>query len=153
MKRLKFHFAATAIVAATVTALASADVYGFARKLIIIHPRVDFIDPVGLVSDNGHKVVLTAGGPAVRVFGNTQIDAELVIFQESTGAMGQGKWRAKRLPEDSPETVTFTVEAHAVGGQTFDEGPIVACYFAEERAGGKLVSQWSKCFDVFLVAE
>jgi len=122
------------------------------KKPIIIFARSpQSIEPTGLASQNGRQVVVELGGPKVPGFTVTKISASVVVYQESTGAIGMGIWHSPLLGADAPETDTFPVLVHAQGDTCFTGGPAIACYFAEERVKGQVVRTWSLCKEIQLL--
>jgi hypothetical protein len=141
------------LVALTTIAIVGTEQQAAATKkpIIILYASPKSIEPIALTSPNGRQVVVELGGPTVTGFAVTKISATVVVYQESTGAVGQGIWHSPMLPPDAPETVTFPVLVNAQGDSRFEEGPALACYFAEERVKGQVVRTWSHCEEIQLL--
>ena len=156
MNRIRSYFVPVGLLAALALAwLQPAPASAFGRKIIIMWP-VDSIESVAVLGRNGRQVEVTIGGPAVEVMGSTSISATVVVFQEQSGALGAATWRSPRADVDEVdegETRLFAVDVNAIGKRGFEAGPAIACYFAEERVGGKLVRKWSRCEEILIVEE
>jgi hypothetical protein len=110
----------------------------------------EFIDPVAGLAKGGRRVTLTMGGPAREHPQGTTIDVLVIVEQESTGALAMGNGTGFSATPDGPESATFTRDARAVGKARFEQGPAIACYFAEEHYRGEVIRRWSRCEDVLL---
>jgi hypothetical protein len=152
MSRCKRICGAGLVVAFTLVGLVATEQKAAAiKKPIIIKCRSpQDIEPIALVSPNGREVEITLGGPTVPVTPATKISALVLVYQESTGAIGLGLWTSPKLRGDVPDTDIFPVVVHALGRSRFGDGPATACYFAEERVRGKLVRDWSHCEEIEL---
>lgn len=111
----------------------------------------EFIDPVADLAEGGRRVTLTLGGPAREHPQGTTIDVLVIVQQDSTGALAMGNGKGIPAAPDGPETATFPRDARTVGQARFEQGPAVACYFAQERFRGDVIRQWSRCEDLFLI--
>lgn len=102
------------------------------------------------LSENGLRIRLTMGGPAAEHPAGTTIHVTVAVYQPQTDALALGHGKGVPVPPDGPDTATFSRTAHAIGRSRFEEGPAIACYFAEVRFRGKLVREWSRCKEVVL---
>ena len=90
----------------------------------------------GDVSPDGRLVHVTGPIQIVGEFPARGVfaEVEVVIVQDSTGAVATGRWQAKATGE--PQRFSVTAEAH--GRMSFDEGPVWVFGVAQARARGQI---------------
>jgi hypothetical protein len=95
------------------------------------------IDPVGIVSDQGHHLALT--GP-IRATAGDRVELRVTVTQRSTGAVAEGHTFLTGTGATDQWEVTLTSE----GGASFDAGPATAVAIARTTVNGHATDahQW-----------
>lgn len=104
------------------------------------------IDPVAIVTDNGHHLVMT--GPITWTAGE-RVYLRVTVTQRETGAVAEGRTRETC----TGDTQQWEVHAATQGKATFQKGPATAVAVGRTttRAGTTDASQW--LVDITLVGE